>query len=198
MMKTFSQYLHLVESFKNFLPKHEEEKRRHAEEIHGMLHRAYESQGGLKGSGFASPEEMVNKIPMWKISRKDGKINAVAMYKDSNGRKRVAVATDGSPEGKNALSSIMKDDLKRNRSHVEISGKSLAFSKRHMNVGEFAKTYDEAHDYHTSKGEEIRRPHPTDPEMLAHPELHNNLYSRKIGDEWHTKVLLGTTGKQIK
>jgi hypothetical protein len=48
-----------------------------------MIQKAYADQGGMHGSGFKSPEDMVKNIPMWKLSKKDGKVTSVAMYKDS-------------------------------------------------------------------------------------------------------------------
>ena len=68
-----------------------------------MLQKSYAYIGGIKGSGFENPDNMVNKIKMWKIVKKNGKILAGIMYKDKNYRKAVAVFTDGTKEGKKRL-----------------------------------------------------------------------------------------------
>jgi hypothetical protein len=60
-MLSFKKYLE--ERFVNLLPQDTEKKREHAEHLHGMLQKSYADQGGIHGSGFESPEDMVNKIP---------------------------------------------------------------------------------------------------------------------------------------
>lgn len=191
IMISFNEYIRLDERFVNLLPRHEEEKHKHKHEIFNMLQKSYADQGGIHGSGFKDPDDMVKHIPFWKIHKKDGKITSVSMYKDSQGRKRVAVASNGSEEGKKALGNMMSDDLKRSRSHGEVSGKSLSFMKKHINVSDHAHTYEEAKKYHSVKGDEVRKPPEDDAEVKRHPELKDHFYQRKIGDQWHTKVLLG-------
>jgi hypothetical protein len=46
-------------------------------------------------------------------------------------------------------------------------------------------------------GEGIRKPPHDDPEVVRHPDLKDHFYQRKIGDHWHTKVMIGTAGKKI-
>ena len=197
-MQSFSTFVSLNERFVNLLPQHEEEKHKHKHEVFNMLQHAYKDQGGIHGSGFKDPDDMVKNIPFWKIHKKEGKITSVSMYKDSQGRKRVAVATNGTEEGKKSLTTMMGDDYKRNRAHGEISGKSLSFMKKHVDVLKHAKTFDQAKEYHAKKGDEVRKPSEDDPEVKRHPELKDHFYQRKIGDEWHTKVLVGHTNKPIK
>ena len=193
-MLTFKEYLE--ERFINLLPHHEVEKQNHAKHVHDMLTKSYADQGGIQGSGFENPESMVKKIPMWKLHKSDGKIRAAALYKDKTGRKRVAIATDGSDEGKKAAAQIMVDDLRQGRSYGETSGKSLSFMKK--NAGEHlkkhVKTFDEASKI---SGDELRKPPSDDPDVQRHPEYKDHFYQRKIGDEWHTKLMVGTHGKTI-
>lgn len=196
-MKSFSDYVRLDEKFVNLLPQHEEEKHKHKHEIFNMLQSAYKDQGGIHGTGFKDPDDMVKNIPFWKIHKKEGKITSVSMYKDSQGRKRVAVASNGSEEGKKSLSTMMTDDLNRGRSHGEVSGKSLSFMKKHINVLDHARTFEQAKKYHAAKGDEVRKPLEDDAEVKRHPELKDHFYQRKIGNEWHTKVLLGHADKPI-
>jgi hypothetical protein len=67
----------LTETFENLLPGDDEKKSHYAEEIFAMLNRAYASMGGIMGSGFNDPQDMIN-IPMWKIFRRGNDIKAVA------------------------------------------------------------------------------------------------------------------------
>lgn len=193
-MKTFMAYLE--ERYVNLLPHHEMEKRAHAKEVFDMVHKAYEKIGGIHGNGFRSHEDMIKNIPMWKIHKKDGQIHAVALYKDKGGRKRVAVATNGSDEGKKALGRIMKDDITRHRAYNEVSGPSLSFLKKHVDdVKKFALPHHEVKKH--LEGEETRPVPHDDPDLAKHPELKHHFYQRKIGDHWHTKVMLGSPGKHI-
>lgn len=193
-MKTFKHYLE--ERFINLLPHHEDKKREHAEEIHTMLQKAYKPIGGIHGSGFNSPEDMVKNIPMWKIHRHEGKIKAVALYKDKEGRKRVAVATDGSEEGKKGLANIMKNDLTQHRSYGETSGKSLSMIKKHVpDITQHALKFDQVKSL---TKDPIRKPPENDEEIKRHPELKDHFYQRQIGSDWHTKIMLGTPHKAVK
>jgi hypothetical protein len=198
-MYTFKQYIE--EKFVNLLsvkPEHSELRDKHSQDVFNMVKKAYEPIGGIHGSGFNSHEDMKNKIPMWKIARSEGKIRAVSLYKDTGGRKRVAVASDGTPEGKKHLARMMVDDLKQNRSYGEISGPSLSFLKKHYpDMHKHVHTFEHAKKIHAAKGDEIHPVDDNDPEVQKHPELKNAFYRRKIGGEMHTKIMLGTPDKKI-
>lgn len=194
---TFTQYRELSESFHNFLPSHQDKKHAHAQEVFDLVQNSYADQGGIHGTGFASPDDMVQNLPMWKLSKRDGKVNAAALYKDSYGRKRVAISTDGTPEGRKAAGDIVMNDLKQQRAHLEVSGKSLSFLKKLMPISDHLYTFDSAQKFHAGRGETIDRPSDTDPEVLRHPDLKDNLYTRKIGSHKHTKVMLGQIGNKI-
>ena len=196
-MKKFQEYLE--ERYINLLPQHEAEKHQVKQQVWDMLQNAYRPIGGIHGSGFSSPEEMVAKIPFWKMHRnRQGKITSVSMYKDSQGRKRVAMASDGSDEGKQSLGYAVRDDLRLRRSHGEVSGKALSFLKKNVNVTDHAHTFDQARKYFASRGETIERPEANDPELLRHPELRDHFYVRDVNGIRHTKILVGTPGKAIK
>ena len=194
-MKNFKEFI--TERFVNLHADDHEEKMKHASEVHGMLQKAYASQGGLKGKEFDTPESMVKHIPLWKMHKKDGKIHAVALYKDKSGRKRVAIGTDRSPEGKKGITNIIKNDVSQKRSYSEISGKSLEFHKAHMNVKEVALHKDEARKILNDNGDEHREVPHDDVELLKHPELKDHMYQRKIKNEWHTKIMIGSAGNKI-
>lgn len=192
-MDNFKEYL--TERFINLMPEHEKEKHQHADHVWNMLQAAYKPIGGIHGSGFKSKEDMIKNIPLWKLHKENGKVRSVQLYKDKGGRKRVAVATDGTDAGKKGLAQMMKDDFKQKRSYGEVSGPSLSFLKKHLpNVKEFA-----LHRTHAAKlvGDELRVPPHDDPEIVKHPELKDHFYQREIGGEWHTKIMLGSPGKKI-
>lgn len=197
-MKTFKEFVseHLIsETFINLLPHHIEKKRQHAEEVFNMLQNSYKKIGGIHGDGFKSPEDMVNNMKMWKLYKKNGKIVSASMYKDKKGRKRVASATDGSEEGKTGLARIVADDLKHKRSYGEISGPMLKFTRKQVpDLQKHVIPYDQVQNL---AGEEIRRPPEDDEELKSHPDLAHHFYQRKIGGEWHTKIMVGHPGNEI-
>lgn len=196
-MESFKQFLQnpLNERVLNIFMSNKEEREQYADEVFSLLQKSYESQGGIKGSGFNSPSDMIKKIPFWKLVRKDGKIVAGAMYKDKGGRKSVASFTDGTSTGKDALIDIKKDDFKR--AFVEMSGRALGFSKKTLGLDfilKYVKTPEEASDI---LGEELG-PVPEDDENIKFsPELKDYFYQREIGGKMHTKIMIGTNGKKI-
>lgn len=193
-MKSFKEYL--SEKYVNLLPQHEDEKRKRAPEVFDMIHKAYESQGGIHGDGFRSHEDMVKNIPFWKLHYHGGKLKSVSMYKDTHGRKRCAVATDATPGGLKSAISGMKDDVSQKRSYGEVSGKALSVMKKHVpDFHKHIKTYDEAKKIQHDK--EFKRPPHDDPEVIRHPEFKDHFYQRNIGGHWHTKLMYGTHGKKI-
>jgi hypothetical protein len=185
------------EGFHNFLPGDTDKKKKHAQEVFDMIQKSYASQGGIHGSGFKSPDDMIQNIPMWKLHKEDGKITSVALYKDSGGRKRVAVGTNGEDSGKKSAVDVMINDLKHHRANMEVSGKSLSFIRKNTNIMDHVKPFEYAKDYHKSKGVDIVRPPADDPEVKRHPDLKDHFYSRKIGGEYHTKLMLGEPGNKI-
>jgi hypothetical protein len=174
-------------------------KHDHADEVKALLDKSYEKLGGIHGSGFKDKHDMIKNIPMWKLKRHNGKIVTAVMYKDKAGRKSVAVGTDGSEHGKKGAAEIMKNDVMRKRSFGEKSSAALAFTKKHVGAKELKKhviPYKHVHKY--LDGDEIRKPDKHDPEVTRHPEYKNHFYQRKIGNEWHTKLMLGKPGLTIK
>ena len=196
-MDTFKDFI-LNERFQNLLPQHEDEKHKHSQHVFGMVQKAYQSLGGIHGSGFKNPADMVKNIPMWKLHKDStGKVRGVALYKDKTGRKRVAMASDGSNEGKSGLANIIKSDVSQHRSHAEISGPSLSFHKKQIgDLRPHALSREAAQK--AMPGDRLGVPHPNDPELVRHPELKDHFYTREIGGETHTKLMIGTPGKKLK
>ncbi len=191
MIKPFRYFL--TEKFVNALTA--DNKAQIADEVWKILTDSYAPIGGLKGSGFESKENMIAKIPFWKAVRKNGKIVAVAMYKDKNGRKRVAVGSDGTETGKKALQEIIKADF--DRSYVELSGKSLSFMIKTVGI-DFVKSYLKTVDQVKKISNEELYP-PTDKFLMDRFKvLIPYMYDRKLGNgDQVTKVMVGTTGKKI-
>lgn len=196
-MDKFKDFLY--ERFINLL--HDDpRKHQYADEVHGLLQKSYAKIGGIHGSGFKDKHDMIQNIPMWKLKKKDNKIVSAAFYKDKNGRKSVAVASDGSDEGKKGVAEIFRDDLTRGRSYGEKSSAALSFVKKVVGPDELKKhvvPYEEVHK-HLGTDEEIRRPPHDDSEMQRHPEYRDHFYQRKIGGTWHTKLMLGKPGMKLK
>jgi len=177
--KDFLEGWLLQEAYKNLFSAAEKEP--YASEVYQMLQTSYAAIGGIKGSGFTSEEDMVNNIPMWKLSVRGENILACVMYKDTNGRKMVAVGTNGKADGKQALLDILKVEF--GRSYSEISGSLLKFMER--NLPEIINQYRiPVVDVEQILGKSVE---PVD----------EYFYIRSIGGDSVKKLMLGTVGKTI-
>ena len=107
-----------------------DDKEKYKEEVYNLFQETYKGIGGLKGSGFNSPEEMVKVFPMWKLNKKDGKIIFAAVYKDKMGRKCCAGAQDGSRQGLKIFKNFLEAELSTGRSWTEISGPVLKLAQK--------------------------------------------------------------------
>jgi len=159
-----------------------EEKSQYVDEIWDLLQESYKSIGGIKGSGFQSKNDMIDKIKLWKVVKKNNKILAGLLYKDRHDlRKTVGVFTDGSKEGKRELEKLLKDDL--DRSLIEVSHSLMKFMERKMPslVKKYVKTTDEAREILQKEIKPIDDTH----------------YERDINGTKIIKMMLGT-GKKFK
>lgn len=177
----------ITENFKNLFIGDTEKRQKYAQTLYDMVQASYARIGGMKGSGFNRPEDMIERLPMWKIFTRDMNVKAAAFYKDKNGRKRVAVATDGTPEGKSILARIMADDATSGRAYSEISGPSLAFHKKIL--GEPALDNITINTEHVikilgSNKDDIRA-------------INDFEYERNINGDWITKRMIGKPGNRI-
>jgi len=190
-----------MQSFKTFLAERyvnlfdASKKQKYAADVWKLLQASYAEIGGIHGNGFSSIDDMIKNIPMWKVLVRNGKVIAAAMYKDSDGRKRVAIGTDGSMEARTQIRAVVKADL--DRAYVEMSDRS--FFSLLKGVGEdfmkqYIKTVSEAEKI---LGQKLGAPNKNDPIYEKVPGLRPYMYSRTLGGHVHTKVLLGTTGKKI-
>ena len=184
----------LVERFVNLLGD-DPEKDKYVDVVWDMITKSYARIGGIQGKGFSTKEDLINNIPFWKLVRKDGDIVAGAFYRDKAGRKRVAVATNGTDTGKVALASIMANDF--DRAYFEVSDPSLRFMVKQVGldfVQGYARSVEQAQQI---SGDELQAPPADDPHVVKYPSLANNFYQRDIGGHMHTKIMLGTAGNKI-
>ena len=196
-MITYRQFL--AERFLNIFHTDTEQREQYRDTVWAMLQKAYEPIGGIKGSGFRSKDDMVANIPFWKIVRRGTDITAVVMYKDKTGRKLVAIATNGTPQGKKDLAEMVIADLKQDRSFMELSDTALKFLVRQVGydlIVKYAKTPQDAAKILVNN--QIEQPDPKSPDYTNHTPLQKFFYGRKIGGHLHTKILMGTTGNKIQ
>jgi hypothetical protein len=192
-MTSFKHFL--TESYKNLFSA--EDKEKYADQAYDQLIASYAKIGGLKGSGFEDKESFIKNIPFWKLNISNGKIIAAAYYKDNNGRKRVAISSDGSDSGKKAVADIMMSDFTKNRAYAEQSGPSLGFLVKQIGY-EAIKKLAIPLDKVDKIVKDPTKPPSDDKEMVRHPELKDYFYQRIIDGKPYTKIAIGTTGKQIE
>lgn len=184
-IRRFNEHM-LTEHYENLFLSNVEERLKYADRVWDMLNKAYESIGGLKGSGLSSKEEMIATIPLWKLKRRGDEILAVSLYKINAGRKRVAVATNVTPEGKDALRDMFRQDFEQKRSWVEVSGPSLRFLE---------KTFGEQLSEFEMTPEQVQQ---LIPDTKITPTGNGNRYTREIGGNQMEKLALGNPNVELE
>lgn len=177
---TFTQYI--TEHHHNLF--NAEQKQPYAQQVWDMLQTAYVPLGGLKGSGLKSVDDMIANIPMWKVSTRNGQIKVVILYKDRNGRKLIAMATDGSIDSKQVLINILQSEFKR--SYAELSGPALAFVTRRL--PELVAKY-------AIPAEEVARIAALSGKFIVPVDQFK--YTREINGHSLEKMMIGTIGNHI-
>lgn len=104
------------------------DKQKYADRVWNMLQVAYKDIGGF-GSA-ANVEELVDTPGLWKMVMRDGNITAINIYRDSQGRKSIASATDGSIQGKKDYKMLKSDDVRLQRAWAEVSGAPEAILRK--------------------------------------------------------------------
>jgi len=195
----------LSERFKNAVgDKDIELKRKYVDQVWDVLQKSYAEIGGIKGRGFSSKEDMIENIPMWKMAVQNEKVVAVIMYKDSNGRKSVAIGTDGSEKGKERAADMVKNDLKRSYGEKSKAALGLLLKLYPTDVIEpFIKPIPEVEKllgYEVTPIAKVpKNEWPDDAKYTLNkfPYLIKYGYLRELGDELHFKIMLGTPRKNI-
>lgn len=191
-MKTILEHsdAFLFESVQNFFTNDTKMKYKYADQVWAILSNAYHSQGGLVGNGFQNIDAMVTKIPFWKLDIVDGEVLSVIMYKfkddDGLGYVRKLVAIGALYDEKRValirkkLLNIMKMEF--SRSMMEVSGLAEAYFLRNF-PDAFKKSLVESEKVILLLPDDEIRP-------IANDKYR---YERKIGGEWHEKVMCGNT-----
>lgn len=186
----------LLERVINLFGKDQATRHQLADTVYQMTIDAYAKVGGIHGSGFRSPDDMIINLPLWKLIRRNGQVVAGSFYKDRSGRKRVASFTDGTPAGKNGLAMIVREDL--TRSYNETSDRMLRFMVNQLGM-DFLTKYvipvDRAQDLLSP--DQIRLPPPGDVHLVQYPSWSSFFYQRDIGGFYHTKIMFGTSGQKL-
>ena len=202
-IKSFSSYL--SESFVNALDT--ETKERFKDQVWKILQRSYQPIGGIKGNGFSSPDEMVREIPFWKMDVINQHVTSVVMYKDRNGRKAVAVGTDGSPRGKKKVIEMLEGDITLRRAYGEQSKSSLGlvlklFPKdviiQYLLTPEQANQLVDEDVIPISRVKDSELPDDAKLALSKYPFLREYGYLRELGGALHFKVMIGTPRKTIR
>lgn len=206
-MQSFKDYLEqgiLVERFANLFIVDRNDREKYVDQVWDILQKSYEKIGGIKGNGFGSKEDMIEKIPFWKLGMDKGTVRAVGMYKDKGGRKSVAVGTDGSPRGKELAADMMKNDLKRSYGEKSKAALGLVMKLYPFDVIEpFLQTPAQViklgvkNIIPVSKISKSDLPKDGQKTLEKFPELADYAYIREIGGEKIFKIMLGTPGLQV-
>ena len=202
-MLSFIEFL--SENYKNFIgPNSKPDREKWVDQAWDILQKSYAPIGGIKGSGFASKQDMIDNIPFWKIYTKNDKVVAAVFYKDKGGRKSVAIATDGSDIGKKIVGDIFKASL--GVSYGEKSGPALATMMKTVQwdvLQNFMLTPDQVKKL---TGENVISISKYDVDELdskdkftydKFPQLKPYFYVRELGGEMHLKVSMGTPNLAI-
>ena len=179
----------LKETIDNLFINDVEKRRKYAPQVFDILQKSYAPIGGIHGNGFSDPQDMIDNIPMWKLFRRGEEVKLVMMYKDKGGRKRVAIGTDGSREAKQELAKQIRDEALSGRAFGEISGPSLGFTK---------KILGDQFDAIAVPYEKVIQVLKKEYEAGTIKQVSDYEYERKIGGNWHTKVMVGQPGKTIR
>lgn len=111
-----------------------EQKAKYADIVWDMLNRSYQKMGGFKSA--ANVEELIDTPGLWKLVQRGDTITALGIYKPSEktkNMKSIAAATEteidpekniyvATEQGKKDLMLIKGEDVRLNRSWVEVSG----------------------------------------------------------------------------
>lgn len=206
-MISFRQYLNeqmLTERFVNLIGD-DAGKEKYVDAVWDLLQYSYKDIGGIKGSGFNSPEDMIKNIPFWKVATSGGRVVAVSMYKDKGGRKVAAVGTDGSKEGKAKIVDMMGNELERSFGEKSKGALGLMMKLIPWSVLEyFVMTPEQAARAFNKDVTPITDLNPNDvpadgvQTLRKYPQLKPYAYVRELAGKPAFKVAIGTPGLRIR
>jgi hypothetical protein len=150
-------------------------------------------------------EDMIKNIPFWKVIKQSGNVVGAMLYKDKNGRKRVATCTDGSRTAKKYLAQAILQEP--SRAFFEVSKKSWEFTRKQFNQDDLISFMKNPVEAALALNKELidlvdipvkildaASLNPNDPANKPYEEF---IYGRKIGGKVQAKVLVGTIGKEF-
>lgn len=181
-MESFKQFL--TETYKNLFSKAEKEK--WIDQVWDCLQKSYAPIGGVKTPSFKDKETAVNGNHMWKLTVRDGVVKTVSIYKDDGtGRKSVLTGTDGTKEAKDELKKIVFKEFERSYREVSDDFERFLWKNFKTEMDKYKIPNTELDKY--LKPNEYRIPKNDD----------GYHYEREIAGHWHTKIMVGTPGKNI-
>lgn len=202
-MLSFKQYI--SENYKNFIgPSSKPQRKKWADQAWEILQKSYAPIGGIKGNGFNSKQDMIDNIPFWKLYTKGENLVAAVFYKDKNGRKSVAIATDGSDLGKKIVSDVYKSSL--GVSYGEKSGAALGTMMKTIPWDTLKNFMFTPSQLEKISGEKVVTVDEFGVENLdtkdkftydKFPKLRPYFYVRELGGEMHLKAAMGTPNLKI-
>jgi len=159
-------------------PEHEKFREKHRQQIHDMIRDSYKKIDGYAGHKSGSDEESKAihsdiSSSLIKATVRDGKVSAVNLYKKQHGRKSIAIATDGTDQGKKDLLKNKLEDHEQKRAWGEVSKAPEHIAKK-MGVPVIP-----VERMKKLTGKELE------------PVGDEGHYRRKIGSEYHTKIGVG-------
>lgn len=199
----------ITEGFVNaigFDEKAQATKEKYKDAVWAMLQKSYAPIGGIKGNGFGSPEEMVAKIPFWKIATKAGTPIAVIMYKDKGGRKSVATGSDGTPQAAKYIDDIFGNELTRAYGEKSKAALGKMMKLYPWNViknyivdpDRVAGMQPQARIIPLADVREEDWPPDASLTISKYPQLLQYGYLRDLAGTLTFKIMLGSPGKSIK
>ena len=96
------------------------QRKPYALQVWHMINDTYEQH--TSGLGPVSPEDLILTPGVWKVAVRNGQVKGGAVYRNFKGRKLRLVFHDGTPEGKEEMKKIMRDDITHGRAWGEFSG----------------------------------------------------------------------------
>ena len=100
----------ILEHYINLSPDDLEGKRKYLKDVEDIINSSYKNIGGP--INITSFEELLEPKYFWKLNRKDGKVNAVCIYKMSNGGRKISLCgCDSTQEGKQSLYALLGEDV---------------------------------------------------------------------------------------
>jgi len=206
-MQSFRQYLHeqmLTERFINLIGD-DSDKEKYVDAVWDLLQYSYKDIGGIRGSGFRSPEDMMKNIPFWKVATSGGRVVAVSMYKDKGGRKVAAVGTDGSKEGKRKIIDMMGNEMERSFGEKSKGALGLMMKLIPWNVLEqYVMTPEQAAQAFNKDVTPVTDLDPNEipadgvQTLQKYPQLKPYAYVRELAGKPAFKVAIGTPGIRIR